>query len=112
MIVLSRTNNTLKEIRDLYIERYGSIKGINFLTIHKAKGLQGEVCVIFDDSKAHIGHILRNEVYKQIPYFKYSYDQAMIDESYRLAYVAITRGIKRVFWFAPKGSDGAFSHFR
>lgn len=112
IIVLSRTNNTLKEIRDFYIERYGSIKGINFLTIHKAKGLQGEVCVIFDDSKAHIGHILRNEVYKQIPYFKYSYDQAMIDESYRLAYVAITRGIKRVFWFAPKGSDGAFSHFR
>jgi superfamily I DNA/RNA helicase len=42
IIVLSRTNNTLKEIRDFYIERYGSIKGINFLTIHKAKGLQGK----------------------------------------------------------------------
>lgn len=112
LIVLSRTNNTLHEIKDLYNKKYGNIKGINFLTIHKAKGLQGEVCVIFDDSKAHTGHILRNEIYRQVSYFNYSYDQVMVDESYRLAYVAITRGIKRVFWFAPKGSDGAFSHFK
>ncbi|OAT19939.1 ATP-dependent DNA helicase [Buttiauxella gaviniae ATCC 51604] len=112
LIVLSRTNNTLQEIKELYNNKYGNIKGINFLTIHKAKGLQGEVCVIFDDSKAHTGHILRNEIYRQVSYFNYSYDQVMVDESYRLAYVAITRGIKRVFWFAPKGSDGAFSHFK
>lgn len=112
LIVLSRTNNTLQEIKSLYIKKYGDVKGIIFLTIHKAKGLQGEVCVIFDDSKANTGHILRNEIYKQVPYFKYSYDQVMVDESYRLAYVAITRGIKRVFWFSPKGSDGAFSYFK
>lgn len=112
VIVLSRTNKTLDEIEDLYLKKYNNKHGINFLTVHKAKGLQGEVCVIFDDSKAHSGHIFRNEVYRQIPYFKHSYDQVMTDESYRLAYVAITRGIKRVFWFAPKGSDGAFSYFK
>ena len=112
VIVLSRTNKTLDAIKELYIKKYNNENGISFLTVHKAKGLQGEVCVIFDDSKAHTGHIFRNEVYRQIPYFKHSYDQVMTDESYRLAYVAITRGIKRVFWFAPKESDGAFSQFK
>ncbi|MBA0190658.1 UvrD-helicase domain-containing protein [Pectobacterium odoriferum] len=112
VIVLSRTNNTLKNIEKAYAKKYGSTRGIKFLTIHSAKGLQGEVCFIFDDSKALTGHVLRNEIYKQVECFHQSYDQAMVDESYRLAYVAITRGVKRAFWIAPKGSDGAFARFR
>ncbi|MEI7284418.1 MULTISPECIES: UvrD-helicase domain-containing protein [Pectobacterium] len=112
VIVLSRTNSTLTSMRDAYIEKHGPLRGIEFLTVHSAKGLQGEVCIIFDDSKALTGHVLRNEIYKQVECFHQSYDQAMVDESYRLAYVAITRGVKRAFWIAPKGSDGAFSRFR
>ncbi|WP_420851271.1 hypothetical protein [Pectobacterium aroidearum] len=67
---------------------------------------------MFDVCKALTCHALRNEIYRHVECFHQSYDQAMVDESYRLAYVAITRGVKRVFWIAPKGSDGAFSRFR
>ncbi|HCF6886010.1 TPA: hypothetical protein NII93_006369, partial [Pseudomonas aeruginosa] len=35
-------------------------------------------------------------------FFRNSYDQAMEDESLRLAYVAITRGVSRVLWYTRK----------
>jgi ATP-dependent exoDNAse (exonuclease V) beta subunit len=35
-------------------------------------------------------------------FFNNSYDQAMQDESLRLAYVAITRGVSPVFWYCQK----------
>jgi DNA helicase-4 len=38
--------------------------------------------------------------------FANSYAQAMQDESLRLAYVAISRGVSRVFWYCntPQGA--------
>ncbi|MFB4129230.1 hypothetical protein [Klebsiella pneumoniae] len=33
----------------------------------------------------------------------------MEDEALRLAYVAVTRGVKRVYWCAPKNSKGAYN---
>ncbi|MCY1537100.1 hypothetical protein D9M68_725850 [compost metagenome] len=47
-------------------------------------------------------HPLRNALYAYSGFFRNSYDQAMTDESLRLAYVAITRGVSRVLWFTRK----------
>ncbi|HAW24734.1 MAG TPA: DNA helicase UvrD, partial [Pseudomonas sp.] len=71
-------------------------------TIHRAKGLQAEVAIIVDDCLPAERHPLRNALYAYSGFFRNSYDQAMADESLRLAYVAITRGVSRVFWYTQK----------
>ncbi|MFP1908177.1 UvrD-helicase domain-containing protein [Lonsdalea quercina] len=105
VIVLSRTNSTLKKIRSA--GRFG--RDVAFHTIHTAKGLQGEVAIIFEDSRSLLGNTFRNRIYEVVEYFSSTYDDAMEDEALRLAYVAVTRGVKRVYWFAPKNSSGAYS---
>nr|WP_301539243.1 UvrD-helicase domain-containing protein [Dickeya dadantii] len=105
VIVLSRTNSTLRKIKAA--GRFG--RDVAFHTIHTAKGLQGEVAVIFEDSRALRGNVFRNRVYEIVEYFSSTYDDAMEDEALRLAYVAVTRGVKRVYWYAPKNSTGAFN---
>ncbi|HEX5843332.1 MAG TPA: 3'-5' exonuclease, partial [Pseudomonas sp.] len=75
---------------------------VKALTIHRAKGLQAEVAIILDDCLPPEAHPLRNALYAYSGFFSNSYDQAMQDESLRLAYVAITRGVSRVFWYCQK----------
>ena len=105
VIVLSRTNITLKKIKAA--GRFG--RNVAFHTIHTAKGLQGEVAVIFEDSRSLQGNTFRNRIYEIVEYFSSTYDDAMEDEALRLAYVAVTRGVKRVYWCAPKNSKGAYN---
>lgn len=101
VIVLCRTNKLLNALR----ERLMNLPGLAFYTFHSAKGLQGETAIIFEDSEYGAVHVLRNIIYAQARtekgerIFRQSYDQSMTDEAYRLAYVAVTRGMKRVFWF-------------
>ncbi len=64
--------------------------------------MQAEVAIIVDDCLPPEKHPLRNALYAYSGFFHNSYDQAMADESLRLAYVAITRGVSRVFWFTQK----------
>lgn len=98
VLVLSRRNETLQQIK-AQLERKLPVKA---LTIHRAKGLQAEVAVIVDDCAPPEPHPLRNALYARAGFFRNSYDQAMQDESLRLAYVAITRGVSRVLWFTRK----------
>ena len=104
VIVLSRTNAMLKKV--MTAGCFG--REVASHTIHTAKGLQGEVAVILEDSRSLSGHTLRNRIYEIVKYFSSSYDDAMEDEALRLAYVAVTRGVKRVYWFAPQNSSGAY----
>ncbi len=71
-------------------------------TIHGAKGLQAEVAIILDDCLPPTPHPLRDALYAYSGFFQNSYGQAMQDESLRLAYVAITRGVSRVLWYSNK----------
>ncbi|MNJ71641.1 hypothetical protein D3C77_682080 [compost metagenome] len=64
--------------------------------------MQAEVAIIVDDCLPAEKHPLRNALYAASGFFRNSYDQAMADESLRLAYVAITRGVSRVFWYTRK----------
>ncbi|MDM8348128.1 DEAD/DEAH box helicase [Pseudomonas sp. sp1636] len=102
VLLLSRRNEPLQAIR----ARLDKKLPVKACTIHSAKGLQAEVAIILDDGAPAEPHPLRNALYAYSGFFRNSYDQAMADESLRLAYVAITRGVSRVLWFA-KRTQGA-----
>lgn len=95
VLLLSRRNEPLQAIT-AQLDRALPVKAY---TIHRAKGLQAEVAIILDDCMPPEPHPLRNALYAYSGFFSNSYDQAMQDESLRLAYVAITRGVSRVFWY-------------
>ena len=58
--------------------------------------------IILNDCQPPESHPLRNALYVYSGFFSNSYDQAMQDECLRQAYVAITRGASRVFWYCQK----------
>ena len=98
VLLLSRRNEPLQQVR-AQLDKALPVKA---LTIHRAKGLQAEVAIILDDCLPVDKHPLRNALYTQCGFFAGSYDQAMQDEARRLAYVAITRGVRRVLWYTRK----------
>lgn len=98
LLVLSRRNEPLKQIQ----AQLDSALPVRAYSIHRAKGLQAEVAIIVDDCNPPEKHPLRNALYAHSGFFRNSYDQAMQDESLRLAYVAITRGVSRVIWYTNK----------
>ncbi len=98
VLLLSRSNEPLQQVQ-AQLDRRLPVKAY---TIHRAKGLQAEVAIILDDCPPPEPHPLRNALYAHSGFFRNSYDQAMKDESLRLAYVAITRGVSRVIWFSRK----------
>lgn len=98
VLVLSRRNDPLRLI-EAQLDRTWPVKTYS---IHRAKGLQAEVAIIVDDCLPTEPHPLRNALYAYCGFFRNSYDQAMADETLRLAYVAITRGVSRVIWYTQK----------
>lgn len=98
VLLLSRRNEPLQAIT-AQLDKKLPVKAC---TIHRAKGLQAEVAIILDDCQPPEPHPLRNALYAYSGFFVGSYDQAMQDESLRLAYVAVTRGVSRVFWYCQK----------
>ncbi|GGM17539.1 DNA helicase [Pseudomonas asuensis] len=100
VLVLSRRNETLKAIQS----QLDKALPVRCYTIHRAKGLQGEVAIIVDDGGGTLPHPLRNALYAASGFFQNTYDQAMADEALRLSYVAITRGVSRVLWYTTKPS--------
>jgi superfamily I DNA/RNA helicase len=103
VLVLARRNEPLARIRALL----DSALPVKAMTIHRAKGLQAEVAIILDDCMPIERHPLRNALYAHSGFFQNSYDQAMADEALRLGYVAVTRGVSRVFWFTRKRQGAA-----
>lgn len=95
VVVLARSQKILASVKS----HLGSMPGVSFYTFHGSKGLQGEVAILCEDCSYDAQHHFRNAVYKASGLFSQSYDEAASDEALRLAYVAITRGIRRVVWF-------------
>lgn len=98
VLLLGRRNDALKQVQ----AQLDPSLPVRAYSIHRAKGLQGEVAIILDDSGSAESHPLRNALYAHCGLFRNSYDQAMRDESLRLAYVAVTRGVSRVLWYSGK----------
>jgi superfamily I DNA/RNA helicase len=99
VLLLARRNDALKQVQ----AQLDPSLPVRAYSIHRAKGLQGEVAIILDDGGSPQSHPLRNALYVCCGLFRNSYDQAMADENLRLAYVAATRGVSRVLWYAGKG---------
>lgn len=104
VIIISRNNESLTAIENCF--NLEQKKDLKFHTIHGSKGLQGEVAIIVGDCLFPDSHPFRNMAYKTSGLFLNTYDEAMYDETMRLAYVAITRGVSRVFWFSQR-TEGA-----
>jgi DNA helicase-4 len=102
VLVMSRRNAPLQLLRAQLDKKLP----VKLCTIHSAKGLQAQVAIILDDCPPPPAHPLRDALYAHSGFFPNSYAQAMQDESLRLAYVAITRGVSRVFWYCntPQGA--------
>ncbi|EIK53675.1 helicase [Stutzerimonas stutzeri TS44] len=98
VLLLGRRNEALRQVQ-AQLERKLPVKA---MTIHRAKGLQAEVAIILDDCLPVEPHPLRNALYAASGCFRNSYDQALADESLRLAYVAVTRGVSRVLWYTQR----------
>lgn len=98
VLLLGRRNDALKQVQ----AQLDPSLPVRAYSIHRAKGLQGEVAIILDDGGSPESHPLRNALYAHCGLFRNSYDQAMRDESLRLAYVAVTRGVSRVLWYSGK----------
>ncbi len=98
VLLLSRRNAPLQVIQ----AQLGRELPVRAMTIHRAKGLQGEVAIIVDDCLPPEPHPLRTVLYARCGFFRNSYDEALADESLRLAYVAVTRGVSRVFWYTGR----------
>lgn len=107
VLVLSRSSRLRDKISA--IVKSNGLEGVYCYTFHGAKGLQGEVAILCENSAYDLQHLFRNAVYAASGLFNQSYDQAAKDEALRLAYVGITRGIRRVIWFVdePKGATAA-----
>ncbi|GBL55465.1 putative helicase [Pseudomonas citronellolis] len=103
VMLLSRRNEPLQQIQ----AQLDAKLPVKAMSIHRAKGLQAEVAIIIDDCAPPERHPLRNVLYAHSGFFRNSYDQAMQDESLRLAYVAVTRGVSRVFWYSRKAQGAA-----
>ncbi|BCR25012.1 DEAD/DEAH box helicase [Aquipseudomonas alcaligenes] len=98
VLLLGRRNDALKQVQ----AQLDPSLPVRAYSIHRAKGLQGEVAIILDEGGSPESHPLRNALYAHCGLFRNSYDQAMRDESLRLAYVAVTRGVSRVIWYSGK----------
>lgn len=79
-------------------EKVSKIKNIEHMTIHKSKGLEADTVIILGDITSPSTNPLKNAIYSWVKMGE-SYDDAQRDETYRLAYVAITRAKKNLHWF-------------
>ena len=98
VLLLARRNDALRQVRQALPKGLP----IKAMTIHRAKGLEADVAIILDDASTAPSHPLRNALYQASGLFPASYDQAMFEEATRLAYVAVTRGARRVIWLTRK----------
>lgn len=108
ILVLTRSGELAKNLLNVarnVIEWKG--KEIGFMTCHRAKGLQSIVTIVCDDFFNHEENIMKNNIYTASPHFnglETTFSQVEEDELKRLAYVAVTRGIRRVHCLCTEDS--------
>ena len=100
IFVLGRNNKDLDNVKKINVDKH-----INYLTVHKSKGLEEDNVIILnviDDSLGFPNKIKENEVLNYLM----NYDQ--LEEERRLFYVALTRAKEKVFLFTIKGRESIF----
>jgi superfamily I DNA/RNA helicase len=99
VLVMARSNRCLAKIRSKLPKK----PGLKLCTYHQAKGLEADIAIMVEDCLSGDHHPFRNAVYEASGRFPdgHTYDRSTADEAYRLAYVGVTRGKRRVHWFVP-----------
>lgn len=100
IFVLGRNNKDLDNVKKISVDKH-----INYLTVHKSKGLEEDNVIILnviDDPLGFPNKIKENEVLNYLM----NYDQ--LEEERRLFYVALTRAKEKVFLFTIKGRESIF----
>ena len=108
VLVLTRSGDLASNLFNAaksFIEWKG--KEIGFMTCHRAKGLQSIVTIVCDDFFNHEENVMKSNIYTASPHFsglETTFSQIEEDELKRLAYVAVTRGIRRVHCLCTEDS--------
>jgi superfamily I DNA/RNA helicase len=105
LMILSRTNDTVRRIRESLRKAKMSVKLLT--TFHQSKGLEADICILVGDCGYTNTAPLKNLIY-DLAGFPQSYDGAQSEEARRLAYVGITRARNRCYWVAVPRYNGAF----
>lgn len=101
VIVMTRRGDVRNALRQYFPAK--TYPTLQIFTYHEAKGLEAETAILVEDCAPGRPFPLRNMVFEASGrYPNYSYDQSVIDEAYRLAYVGVTRGRRRVLWAVPE----------
>ncbi len=83
-------------------------------TLHNGKGLQAPVAIIIDDCTWDTAFPLRDALYRRAG-MTISYQQTVQDEAHRLAYVGMTRAMRRLLWMTRESSpakNGIVQYFQ
>ena len=111
ILVLGRYNNDVKEVtRDNYLDGKIIYKDldINYLTVHRSKGLECDDIIILNMSNKLMGFPSQredDEVFDLIDVDRENYPYA---EERRLFYVALTRTKKNVYLMVPRSNPSIF----
>lgn len=84
-------------------------KNVNIMTYHSSKGLEAKSTILLGDCRYDAKNQIKNDVIRQYKGHtgkgnRY-YDSAQRDESFRLAYVAATRGAERIYWILLSSTE-------
>jgi superfamily I DNA/RNA helicase len=107
LFVMARTNEKYREIEKEH--RKNAL--IDCFSYHRSKGLESINCLLIGDCFYNSKNPFKNLIY-QLADLPQSYDKAQKDESMRLAYVALTRGIKKVIWVGEEKDGGAMTKIK
>ena len=120
IFILARYNSSSNKTLKNELERYADEKklpfstgekgsdGVRFMTVHKSKGLQAKIVFILDFVKGLYGFPCEMEdpdIY--MPAMLHEMKDKR-EEERRLFYVAVTRGIEKVFIYSRKGNESEF----
>jgi len=116
VLILGRNNFDINKYlsKDFYVNNEGEISyskcqnlNIRFLTVHKSKGLEADVCIILNLISGKLGFPNQLEDHRILRYVN-TYDDYPFEEERRLFYVALTRSKSIVYLLTEKNNSSIF----
>ncbi len=95
LLLMARKRDVLRKISEQMPRHWQS--RVRLHTLHSAKGLQAETALLIDDCIADHSGAIRELIYQHVD-DRMRYEQMLVDETHRLAYVGMTRAMHRLIW--------------
>lgn len=112
-IILKDEEEELKKVKNREDKEKNSLDDnspmkINYMTMHRSKGLECDDIVIINLKDEALGFPSQMEQDKIFEYIRKDTKKDFLDEERRLFYVALTRAKKNVYLFTPKKKSSIF----